>query len=94
MVHGESGYVLGFYWLAKSLGSDRPVYGIQAQALTSGEEALLRLEDMAARYIEDLRAISPNGPYHLLGLSFGGLVAYEIAQQLHAMGINVGLLGM
>ena len=94
VVHGEGGHVLGFYWLAKSLDPDQPVYGIQAQALVPGEEALLRLEDMAARYIEDMRAVSPHGPYHLLGLSFGGLVAYEIAQQLQAAGISVGLVGM
>jgi thioesterase domain-containing protein len=94
VVHGEGGHVLGFYWLAKSLDPDQPVYGIQAQALVPGEEALLRVEDMAARYIEDMRAISPHGPYHLLGLSFGGLVAYEIAQQLRAAGLSVGLLGM
>ena len=94
IVHGEGGHVLGFYWLAKSLDSDQPVYGIQAQALNQHEEALLRLEDMAARYVEDMRAVSPEGPYHLLGLSFGGLVAYEMARQLHAAGIEVGLLGM
>jgi thioesterase domain-containing protein len=94
MVHGVGGNVLGFYALAKCLAEDQPVYGIQAQALLPDQEAQLRLEDMAAQYVKDMRAVCPNGPYHLLGFSFGGLVAYEIAQQLKAAGLPVGLVGM
>jgi thioesterase domain-containing protein len=94
IVHGVGGNVLGFYSLAKCLGPDQPVYAIQAQALLPNREALLSLEDMAAQYVADMRAVSPTGPYHLLGFSFGGLVAYEIAQQLHAAGLEVGLVGM
>jgi thioesterase domain-containing protein len=94
MVHGVGGNVLGFYSLAKCLEEDQPVYGIQAQALLPDQEAQLRLEDMAAQYVKDMRAVCPDGPYHLLGFSFGGLVAYEIAQQLEAAGLPVGLVGM
>jgi thioesterase domain-containing protein len=94
VVHGVGGNVLGFYSLAKCLNDDQPVYGIQAQALLPDQEALLRLDQMAARYIADMLAVCPEGPYHLIGFSFGGLVAYEIAQQLKAMGREVGLLGM
>jgi thioesterase domain-containing protein len=93
-VHGVAGNVLGFYSLAKCLDANQPVYGIQAQSLLPGREALLSLEQMAAEYVADMRAVYPNGPYHLLGYSFGGLVAYEIAQQLRAAGLEVGLLGM
>jgi thioesterase domain-containing protein/acyl carrier protein len=94
MVHGVGGNVLGFYALARCLEEDQPVYGIQAQALLQDREAKLRLEDMAAQYVADMRQVWPEGPYHLLGFSFGGLVAYEIAQQLTAAGLEVGLLGM
>jgi thioesterase domain-containing protein len=94
IVHGVGGNVLGFYSLAKCLHPDQPVYGIQAQSLLPDQEALLKLDEMAERYIADMRAVSPEGPYNLLGFSFGGLVAYEIAQQLHAAGSKVGLLGM
>ena len=94
IVHGVGGNVLGFYSLAKCMEEDQPVYGIQAQALLPDQEAQLRLEDMAAQYVKDIRAVCPEGPYHLLGFSFGGLVAYEIAQQLHAAGLQVGLVGM
>ena len=94
IVHGVGGNVFGFHTIAKCLEKEQPVYGIQAQALLPGKEAILRLEEMAAQYIDDMRAVCPNGPYHLLGFSFGGLVAYEIAQQLRAAGCEVGLLGM
>lgn len=94
MVHGVGGNVLGFYALAKCLAEDQPVYGIQAQALLPHRDAKLRLEDMAAQYVADMREVWPAGPYNLLGFSFGGLVAYEIAQQLKAAGLEVGLLGM
>ncbi|HEY9125669.1 MAG TPA: non-ribosomal peptide synthetase [Acidobacteriaceae bacterium] len=94
MVHGVGGNVLGFYALARQLDEDQPVYGIQAQALLPQREVKLRLEEMAAQYVADMREIWPDGPYHLLGFSFGGLVAYEIARQLKAAGLEVGLLGM
>jgi thioesterase domain-containing protein len=94
IVHGIGGNVLGFYGLAKGLKTEQPVYGIQAQALLPDEDAVLQMEQMASRYVEDMRAVCPRGPFHVLGLSFGGLVAYEIAQQLRAQGLPVGLLGM
>jgi len=94
MVHGVGGNVLGFYSLAKCLHEDQPVYGIQAQSLLPDREALLGLEQMAAEYVADMREVFPYGPFNLLGFSFGGLVAYEIAQQLKAAGLEVGLLGM
>jgi thioesterase domain-containing protein len=94
IVHGVGGNVLGFYTLAKCLDEDQPVYGIQAQALLPDEPAVLRMEQMAAKYVADMCAVRPEGPYHLLGFSYGGLVAYEIAQQLKAAGHEVGLVGM
>jgi thioesterase domain-containing protein len=94
IIHGVGGNVLGFYSLARCLDADQPIYGIQAQALLPEREAVLGLEQMVAQYVADIRAACPKGPYHLLGFSFGGLVAYEIAQQLKAQGAEVGLLGM
>ncbi len=94
LIHGIGGNVLGFYSLAKQLEEDQPVYGVQAQALLTDREAVLKLEEMAAQYVRDMRAVCPEGPFHLLGFSFGGLVAYEIAQQLSIQGVTIGLLGM
>lgn len=94
MIHGVGGNIISFYGLAKRLGRDQPVYGIQAQGLLSGQPGLLRLEDMASAYVRAIREVQPHGPYHFLGYSFGGTVAMEMAHQLRAAGEEVALLGM
>jgi amino acid adenylation domain-containing protein len=94
IVHGVQGHIVGFQQIATLLGSDQPVYGVQAQTNVPGESGLLRLEDQAAYYVANIRSIQPQGPYRLLGYCFGGLVALEIAQQLHASGQEVELLGL
>jgi aspartate racemase len=50
------------------------------------------IEEMAAHYIQEIRAFQPEGPYLLGGLCFGGKVAFEMAQQLQAQGQEVALL--
>jgi thioesterase domain-containing protein len=47
---------------------------------------------MAADYVEQIRVVQPQGPYHLLGWSFGGLVAHEMAVRLRAEGQDVASL--
>jgi amino acid adenylation domain-containing protein len=94
IVHGVGGNVVNFYGLSMRVGKDQPVYGIQSQALVANQPALLHLKDMAAHYIADIRKVQPRGPYHLLGYSFGGTVALEIAHQFRAAGEEVAFLGM
>src|ERR1700733_2477281 len=94
IVHGAGGNVVNFYGLTTRIGADQPVYGVQAQALEVDQPALLRMEDMAAHYLTEIRRVPPKGPYHLLGYSFGGVVVLEMAHQLLAAGEAVGLLGM
>jgi thioesterase domain-containing protein len=94
LIHGAYGHIVGFYELAMMTGTSHPMYGIQAQSLLAGQSALLRMEDLAAYYLAEIRRIQPKGPYYFLGYCFGGLVAYEIAQQLHAQGEQVEMLGM
>ena len=53
-----------------------------------------QIEDMAAQYVADLRAVQPHGPYHLGGYCFGGNVAFEMARQLEADGEEVALLAL
>ncbi len=55
---------------------------------------LPRLEELARHYLEEMKLVQPQGPYHLLGFSFGGLVAFEMANQLAACGERVALLAM
>lgn len=94
IIHGAGGNIIRFYQLAMMIGTDHPIYGIQAQSLLSGQPALLRLEDQAAFYLEEVRKIQPKGPYFFLGYSFGGTTALEMAHQLRAQGEEVELLGM
>jgi surfactin family lipopeptide synthetase A len=91
-VHGAGGTVIIYHNLAQALGPDQPIYGLQAQGLDGRQRCLNRVEDMAEHYLREIRTIQPTGPYLLGGLSFGGTVAYEMAQRLRAAGEDVGLL--
>jgi phthiocerol/phenolphthiocerol synthesis type-I polyketide synthase E len=94
LVHPVGGGVYIYRDLARSLGPDQPVYGLQAQGFDGQAEPLSRVEDMAARYIDAVYAVQPNGPYLLGGSSFGGIVAFEMAQQLRTRGQEVALLAL
>jgi len=94
IVHGVGGNVISFYGLSMRLDAGQPVYGVQSQALLAGQPALVRIEDLAAHYIQEIRKVQPHGPYRLLGYSFGGTVALEMAHQLTAAGEVVAPIGM
>lgn len=94
IVHGAGGNVVNFYGLTTRIGTDQPVYGVQAQALEANQPAFHRIEEMAAHYLEEIRRAQPKGPYHLLGYSFGGIVVLEMAHQLRVAGETIGMLGM
>jgi acetoacetyl-CoA synthetase len=81
-----------FSGLAKQIRTEHAIYGIQAKGVDGMEEPLERIEDMAAFYLESLREIQPLGPYSIVGYSFGGLIALEMAQRLVAEGKTVALL--
>ena len=93
-VHPIDGNVLIFQKLASHLGSDQPVYGIQAKGLDGRQAIHTRFEDMAADYIKEIRTVQPEGPYFLGGYSSGGVVAFEMAQQLYAQGQKVAMLAL
>jgi len=93
-VHAAGANVLIYRPLSRHLGNDQPVYALQAQGLDGRTRPLTRVEDMAALYIKEMRAVQPEGPYFLLGASFGGLVIYEMAQQLLEQNQHVALLAM
>jgi amino acid adenylation domain-containing protein len=94
LVHAAGGNVLSYAALARHLGPDQPVYGLQSRGLEGGEPIHARIEDMAADYLAELRAVQPAGPYRLGGWSMGGLVAFEMARMLHAAGERVELLAL
>ncbi len=93
-VHPAGGAVFCYLPLAAALGRQQAVYGLQATGLDPGEVAAGSIEQMARDYLDEIRAVQPSGPYHLLGWSFGGLVAYEMACQLQDIGEEVALLAL
>lgn len=94
-VHGGDGGVLFYGNLASRLGEDRPFYAFEAPALTATSPIPNEsVEETASHYLAELRKVQPAGPYHLCGYSFGGVVAYEMARQLHADGERVEFLGL
>jgi amino acid adenylation domain-containing protein len=93
-VHPILGVVFPYYEVAYHLGTEQPFYGLQPLGMDGEKSPLTRIEDMAAYYIDALRAVQPNGPYFLGGWSFGGLVAFEMAQQLQKTGHKVALVAV
>ncbi len=80
--------------LADALETERPVYGLHIPMRVGACAGVPSVEEIAARYVELICENVPEGPYHLAGLCFGGLVAYEIARQLVARGSEVRTLGI
>ena len=87
-VHGDEANI----FLPKYLGNDQPFYGISHQGDDGKAIRLTTVVDMAAHFIKEIRTVRPHGPYLLSGYSFGGIIAYEIAQQLVAAGEEVPVL--
>ena len=92
-VHGGGGHLLHYRDLVAALDVNQPIYGLKAPEL-DGVQETTTVEDLAARYVAEIRKLQTQGPYHLCGLSFGGLVAYEMAVQLKAAGADVGIVAL
>jgi thioesterase domain-containing protein len=93
-VHPVGGQILCYKTLSTHLGFEQPFYGLQARGLDENQVPQTQIEDMAAYYIEAIRSVQPDGPYMLGGWSMGGVIAYEMAQQLEAQGQRVSLLAL
>ncbi|MFG3510024.1 amino acid adenylation domain-containing protein [Streptomyces sp. NPDC047821] len=93
-VHAAAGLAWGYAGLTSPLGADRPLYGLQARGLDGTEALPASLREMAADYLDHVRSVQPTGPYHLLGWSFGGVVAHEMAVQLEERGEAVETLAI
>jgi thioesterase domain-containing protein/O-antigen/teichoic acid export membrane protein/acyl carrier protein len=94
LVHGMGGHVLRFRALVRHFAPGQPVLALQAQGLSGEAPCLDRVEDMADRYLEEIRAVQRQGPYSLGGYSFGGFVALEIARRLEKLGEQVEYLAL
>ncbi len=93
-VHGADGNVLVFQNFIEYLGTEQPVYALQPQRADGKQEFLNRIEDIATEYIQHIRTVQPQGPYFLAGHSVGGIIIFEMAQQLVAQGQEVALLAL
>ena len=91
-LHGGGGNLLVYRDLALALGEDQPVYGLQPRGLDGRLQPSNSIYEMAEFYISQIRQIQPQGPYYLAGLSTGGMIAWEMAQQLKQQGESVDLL--
>lgn len=93
-VHPIGGEVLGYREFAKYLDIDQPFYGIQQTPSDANFSRFSSLEEMADYYLDEIRQVQPQGPYYLGGHSFGGLVAFLIAQKIAALGEETAFLAL
>jgi amino acid adenylation domain-containing protein len=91
-IHTIYGSLIYSLNLLSKLDADQPVYGLQARGLDGVESPHTCVEDMASHYIKEIKTVQPHGPYFLGGWCAGGVIAYEMAQQLYAQGETVELL--
>jgi thioesterase domain-containing protein len=92
LVHGGGGNVLMFRDLGILMSPDYPLYALQSQGLDGSGKYLRSIEEMAKKYLQEVREVQPNGPYHLGGFCMGAHVAFEMAQRLSQSGQQVDLL--
>ena len=90
VIHTLDRGVIGYVNLVRHLGADQPVYGVR----DVGEDLSRPVVQIAAEHVAAIRAVQPRGPYSLVGWSFGGTLAYEMAVQLERAGEAVAFLGL
>lgn len=89
-IHGDGSDAL----LPRYLGPDQPLYCFDHQSQDGKPAQRMSVEAVAAYYLGEIKQLCDRGPYYLGGYSFGGLVAFEVARQLHARGEHVALLAL
>jgi amino acid adenylation domain-containing protein len=85
-IHAHTGRVLEYRDVSNLLGPDIPFYALQPVGMDGAEKPLTSIEDMASRYIREIREVHPAGPFTICGYCAGGLIAYEIGRQIREGG--------
>jgi len=91
-VHAQGASVLFYQKLATHLGADQPFYALQSPLVSKEHSRQPTIEELASLYVDELKHFFPEGPYFLGGASLGGLIAFEMSQQLIASGEKPGFL--
>lgn len=91
-VHPAGGALFWYLALLKHLGNGYNAYGLQGHGLYGDQTPLTSIPAMAQAYVAAIKTRQPNGPYMLAGYSMGGVIAFEVAQQLQARGDRVAQL--
>ncbi|MCC6604159.1 MAG: hypothetical protein IT327_13175 [Anaerolineae bacterium] len=94
LIPGAAGNTLAMDRLGRRMAANQPVYTFQIPDLAEKILAPARVQTFAPYYLEALQALQPAGPYYLFGYSAGGILAYEVAQQLLAQGEEVAFLAI
>lgn len=92
-VHDGNGETLLYRTLALQLDAGHPIYGLQP-AMKGDAFVHTRIADMAAAHVKAIRAVQPRGPYFITGLCAGGVISFEMAQQLQAAGETTQFVGI
>jgi thioesterase domain-containing protein len=93
-VHSLGANLVNFRRIAMHMGGNRPIYGLQPHGLDGAQKPFERIEDIASAYVDEILRKQPSGPFLLGGVCLGGVIAYEIAQQLQARGEAVPLVAL
>ena len=91
-IHGGGGHLLDYRDMIETLPDDQPIYGLRASDVNEAYPETV--EELADQYLLEIKAVQPHGPYQICGLSFGGLVAFEIARRLAERGEPVGIIAL
>ncbi len=94
MMFNVGGNLHQYFELARGLDAEQAVYGVQARGVYGSSPPDHRVEAMARHCIESMRSLQPEGPYLVAGFCTGGVIAFEVAQQLTAAGQRVALLAL
>ncbi|MEU2073172.1 amino acid adenylation domain-containing protein [Streptomyces sp. NPDC013489] len=93
-LHPGGGLGWSYMGYAPHLTDDRPSLAVQARGLDGGGELPRSIDEMVSDYLREMFRVQPEGPYHLVGWSFGGTLAHAVAGELQRRGHEVALLAL
>ncbi|MGF0309228.1 amino acid adenylation domain-containing protein [Rhodococcus sp. IEGM1428] len=93
-IHPMIGLAWNYAALAETTAPGRPIYGVQLPQLRDASDSMRTMVEQAELYAREIVRVQPTGPIHLLGWSFGGVLAHAVAVALRAAGHEVGVVAM